>query len=296
MWAAVVQRANHIERIQVQEAWGKQSVYLPVATEQYAVPPVPALTSTQWLDLPRFICLRVLRLSVITRIGLRALARAECGLTELAVDLFSSGSNGHTMAPVDIKADTAALAAVARRHGPTLRRLRLHLLTTDACKDFVGHCHNLLHLDHGDIHSTAHATHDELALRRNQLPLCHQLVVTPEIDKSFDQPSRYHATRVLASYAETMRTILRSCPMVMTCAGLFTQCTVRRRLVNASMPTSKPGDIYAHEGRRAMYALYEVEYVYFADKIFGRHTKFGDVWNLQYFYGFPLGVIDCLKN
>ena len=300
VWTAVVQRAKSIERMQVQEAFGRQNVYMPVAIQQYAMPPVPALTSTQWLDLPRFICLRVLRLAVITRVGLQALAHAKCGLTELSVDLFSSGSEGNATAPIDIKADAAALAAVARRHGPTLRRLRLHLLTTDACKDFVDHCYNLLHLDHGDIHSTAHATHDELTYRcasrgMKQLPLCHQLVAMREMDPA-QVPGRfpsYDAATVLACYAETIRAILRSCPMVMTCAGLFTQCTVRRRLINASMPMG-----CAHEGRRAMSTLYASENTdtctvrrFFADQVFGHQTKFGDVWNLQYFYGFNLNRI-----
>ena len=42
------------------------------------------------------------------------------------------------MEAVDMEADTAALAAVARRHGASLRRLRLHLLTTGKSSVVVG--------------------------------------------------------------------------------------------------------------------------------------------------------------
>lgn len=286
VWAAVVRRASSIEKIEVLEAFGKQNVYIPVATNaEYPVRPVPALTRTQWADVPAaFTGLHTLRLSVITRVGLRALARARCGLRELSVDLFSDDeAQGSATAAVDLKADTAALAAVARRHAPTLRRLRLHLLTTDACTDFVSHCHNLLHLDHGDLHSPAHPTKAKLTKGlRNKLLLRHELVPIPYDDA---------AAAILRCYAETIRAVLRSCPRLMTVAGLFTQCTVRRRLINAEVSSTgrcPMSGSYAREGMNMGLARR-----FFADHVFGDdHTKIGDCWNLQYFYDFDLSRID----
>ena len=303
VWTAVAQRAPSIEQLEVHEGFGKQNVYTPVHIIQYPVLPVPALTTTQWSDLPRFECLQVLRLAVITRVGLLALAHARCGLTELSVDFFSSGSKGGTTGVVDMKADTAALTAVARRHGPSLQRLRLHLLTTDACEDFVGHCLKLLHLDHGDVHSTAHATHNELRYypdKNHPLRyLRHEVVGTRGmmgIDQ--DDATKDTAMMVLKTYAATIRAILRSCPQLMTCAGLFTQCTVRRRLINAGMKCHSQV-VYGgmKSGRESMAAAYAcgIRFMcqFFADHVFGSETKIGDCWNLQYFYGFQLdGIID----
>ena len=194
---------------------------------------------------------------------------------------------------------------MARRHGPTLRRLRLHLLTTDACKYFVAHCQNLLHLDHGDLHSPDHTTHEGLtpADAQNNLPQRHGLVATCQMN--LRDPSASSAAAVLECYAETIRAMLRACPQLMTCAGLFTQCTVRRRLINACMPNPRPARVRsAHNGgRQSMSAAYSSEGMdmaavrtFFADQVFGRHARIGDCWNLQYFYGFTLDAIDWYRS